>query len=298
MSSSTTKATILLLGGTGKISSRIAPLLSEANYSVLQASRSGKASPNIPNCTGVKFDWDDEKTYDSPFSSGSNKISAVFLVAPPFIDALPPMKSFIERAKSHGVSRFVLLSASILEVGDGPAMGEVAGYVKGLGTEWAVLRPSWFMEDFSEMQHVVSIRDNSQIITAAGDGKLPFVSADDIAAVAFHALTDEKAHNTDHLILGPDLWTYGEVAGLLSKFLNRTVTHVSISEQELAGAMKGFGIESRYADMLAELDTFVKEGREELIFEKGKGVVEDITGKKARGLEEYVKDCIERKVWV
>ncbi|CAG8971462.1 hypothetical protein HYALB_00002046 [Hymenoscyphus albidus] len=188
------------------------------------------------------------------------------------------MKFFIERAKSHGVSRFVLLSASILEVGDGPAMGGVAGYVKGLGAEWAVLRPSWFM-------------DNSQIITAAGDGKLPFVSADDIAAVAFHALTDEKAHNTDHLILGPELWTYGEVAGLLSKFLSRTVTHVSISEQELADAMKGFGIESR-------LDAFVKEGREELIFEKGKGVVEEVTGKKARGLEEYMKDCIGRKVWV
>lgn len=102
------------------------------------------------------------------------------------------------------------------------------------------------------MHHLNTIRDSSQIITAAGNGKLPFVSADDIAAVAFHALTDEKAHNTDHFILGPELWSYGDVAGLLSKELGRTITHVCISEKELADGMRSFGVEERYAGMLAE----------------------------------------------
>ncbi|MFB8373931.1 NAD-dependent epimerase/dehydratase family protein [Paenibacillus taichungensis] len=31
-----------------------------------------------------------------------------------------------------------------------------------------------------------------------------FVSADDIAAVAFHALTDVVPHNTAHIITGPE----------------------------------------------------------------------------------------------
>lgn len=145
--------TIILLGGTGKISSRIAPLLSSANYSVLQASRSGKVTAGIENCTGVKFDWDDEKTYESPFQNSNT--SAVFLVAPPVLDALPPMKKFIEGAIKYGVKRFVLLSASILEVGDGPAMGEVSGYLKGLDVAWAVLRPSWFMGMFRLVSSVV-----------------------------------------------------------------------------------------------------------------------------------------------
>ena len=47
--------------------------------------------------------------------------------------------------------------------------------------------------------------------TACGDGKIPFVSATDIAAVAFRTLTDEKPHNTDYRVLGPDLLTYDEV---------------------------------------------------------------------------------------
>jgi festuclavine dehydrogenase len=66
-------------------------------------------------------------------------------------------------------------------------------------------------ENFSEGQHQPTIRDNFQFYTASGDGKVPFVSADDIANVAFRALTDEKSHNTDHLILGPELFTYDEV---------------------------------------------------------------------------------------
>jgi uncharacterized protein YbjT (DUF2867 family) len=42
--------------------------------------------------------------------------------------------------------------------------------------------------------------------------KSPFVSADDVAAVAFRALTDEVAHNTDHLLLGPELLSYDDVS--------------------------------------------------------------------------------------
>lgn len=90
-------------------------------------------------------------------------------------------------------------------------MGSVAKYIIELGVEYAVLRPTWFMENFSEMQHLHTIREKDIIVTAAGDGRLPFVSADNIAAVAFRALTDEKAHDTDHLILGSELWSYDDV---------------------------------------------------------------------------------------
>ena len=98
-----------------------------------------------------------------------------------------------------------------MEVGDGPSFGEISGYVAGLGVEFAILRPTWFMENFSEMQHLATIRDQSMIITATGEGKLPFVSAEDIAECAYRALTDEKAGNTDHLIFGSELFSYDEV---------------------------------------------------------------------------------------
>lgn len=55
------------------------------------------------------------------------------------------------------------------------------------------------------------LKKEDKIRSATGDGKIPFVSADDIARVAYRALTDEKPHNTDHVILGLELLTYDEV---------------------------------------------------------------------------------------
>jgi festuclavine dehydrogenase len=55
------------------------------------------------------------------------------------------MKAFINLATKKGVRRFVLLSASLLDVGDGPIMAQVSQYIASLGVEWAVLRPSWVM---------------------------------------------------------------------------------------------------------------------------------------------------------
>lgn len=214
MDSPKKKKPILLLGGTGKVSSRIAPLLSADGYPVILASRSGD-SPSLPKCQGVKFDWLDKATYANPFTK-CDDISTVFIVAPAIFDQLPPSQAFIDLAISKGVQRIVLLSASAFEVGDGPMMAAISKYIVSLGVEYAILRPTWFMENFSEMQHVHTIREQDCIVSASGHGKVPFVSANDIAAVAFRALTDELSHDTEHLILGPELFSYDDVCSVES----------------------------------------------------------------------------------
>jgi festuclavine dehydrogenase len=58
---------------------------------------------------------------------------------------------------------------------------------------------------------VYTINHLNSIFTATHDGKIPFISADDIAEVAYHALIDEKAPNCDLRILGPEILTYDDV---------------------------------------------------------------------------------------
>lgn len=74
------------------------------------------------------------------------------------------------------------------------------------------------------MQHMPTIRDEDKIVTATGDGKVSFVASDDVAAVAFRALTDEVPHNTDYLIFGPELFSYDEVS--FSCLQSPPITHV------------------------------------------------------------------------
>lgn len=45
-------------------------------------------------------------------------------------------------------------------------------------------------ENFSNRAHQSTIKTEAKIYTRPEDGKIPFVSAADTAAVAFHALTD------------------------------------------------------------------------------------------------------------
>ena len=137
---SSTKAPILLLGGSGKVAKRIAQQLEALKQPVLVASR------NASGANGVVFDWNDPNTWDNAFTANKG-IKAVFLVAPPILEPLPIMAEYIAFAQKQGVRRFVLLSASSFEAG-GPLMGKVHAHLKELGEkgeiEWAVLRPTWF----------------------------------------------------------------------------------------------------------------------------------------------------------
>lgn len=68
-----------------------------------------------------------------------------------------------------------------------------------------------YTENFSEGEHLPTIREEGKIYTACGDGKIPFISAIDIAAVVVRVLLDEEPHNRDYRLLGSQLLTHDEV---------------------------------------------------------------------------------------
>jgi festuclavine dehydrogenase len=233
--------TILVLGGRGKTASHLASFLHAADVPFLLATSSpSHASPYAL----THFNWLDEATYENPFmeaSSGSlNQITAVYLVAPPIKDIVPPMIKFIDVARSKGVKRFVLLSASNIGKGD-HSMGKAHAYLDSFGdVEYVALRPTWFMgltafpltsrpsftdsfsENLLEDPHLGWIKAESKIYSATGNGKIPFISAYDIAQVAFHVLAKWKPQKAEYFVLGQDLLSYSEVCQTkLLSILNR-----------------------------------------------------------------------------
>ena len=69
------------------------------------------------------------------------------------------------------------------------------------------------VENFAvQPNHVESIKNEGKVYSATGDGKIPWVSADDIAAVAVQTLTMAEAPNTEYLVLGPELLSYDDVS--------------------------------------------------------------------------------------
>ena len=131
--------TILITGGSGNTSSVLAKRLQAANLPILVASRAGKAPEPFK---AVVFNWLDPATFENPFTADSS-IDRVYIVVAMFGPETAHVNTFIDFARSKGVKRFVLLSASQIEAGQLP-LGQIHQHLIDSGVEYAVLRPTWF----------------------------------------------------------------------------------------------------------------------------------------------------------
>ncbi|WP_310831933.1 NmrA family NAD(P)-binding protein [Paenibacillus pedocola] len=258
---------ILITGGKGKTGTRIAKRLDQLGYSYTTTLRS--LQPIKDPMKEVHFDWYDNAT----FLPALQNVERVYLVAPvgdP--EPVKVMQPFIETALEQGVQRFVLLSsASIPE--EGPVFGPVHKLLKKATPEWTVLRPSYFMQNFTEGQHAMTISQQDLIISAAGQGKIGFVAAEDIAEVALRALIDDEAHNTEHIITGPESLSYDDVSRIINGVSGKNVVHKSISDDELTRNWLTAGIGKDYAEFMTDLERRIREeGTEDLVTDTVKNV--------------------------
>lgn len=120
-----------------------------------------------------------------------------------------------------------------------------------------------------------------EIVTATGTGRVGFVDADDIAAVAVRALTDEQPHNTDHLITGPQALSYHEAAEIIGDVTGRPVTHRAVDAPELLERLSAYPPE--FAAILAALDVAIADGAEDRVTD----TVARVTGCPARDLRTF-----------
>jgi festuclavine dehydrogenase len=70
-------------------------------------------------------------------------------------------------------------------------------------------------ENFLQPDFVQQLKSDGKIYTACGDGKIPFISAKDIAAVAATLLTrKEKPEAIEYRLIGPRHHSYDDVCNI------------------------------------------------------------------------------------
>ncbi|MFB9682745.1 NmrA family NAD(P)-binding protein [Amycolatopsis plumensis] len=268
---------VLVLGGTGTTGRRVVAGLRANGVTARAATRKpGEAGQ-------VRFDWADCATHADALRGAS----AVYLLAP-VGEASPAglVAPFLDEALAAGVRRVVLLGSSAV-TDDTPGLGELQRLVRAV-PEWAVLKPSWFMQNFTG-EHLVAqgVRDG-EIVTATGDARVAFVDAGDIAAVAVRALTDPEPHNTEHVLTGPAALSYAEAAAIVAARLGRPVRHRAVTTAEFAERLTASGIPAEFARVLAALDEDVRRGTEDRVTP----AVEQVTGRPARSFETFAREEI------
>ena len=269
---------VLVTGATGNTGTGVVAGLRAVGWPVRAACR----HPVAVDDENVTFDWTELAT----FAPALHGVERIYLVAPVGV-ATPEalVRPFFDLAVGAGVRRVVLLSSSAVAEGD-PALGQLHRLVRELFPEWTVLRPSWFMQNFVGRHPVAdAVRATSRIVTATGDGRVGFIDAADIAAVAVAALTRNEALNTDLVLTGPQALSYPEVASVLSEVAGRKIEHVDVRTEELARLLTEAGYEATFAAALASLDDRIRAGGEATV----SPVVEELTGRAPRTFADFAR---------
>ena len=274
-----TVSTTLVIGASGTTGSRVVAQLVAAGHGVKAASR--RATP-VLGAAPVRFDWYDPSTHAAALDGADR----VYLIPPPADpDPVAVMVPFLRQARAAGVHRAVLLSSSAIPEG-GPAVGSVHRALPDLVEQWAVLRPSWFMQNFTaKHEHALSIAEHGSILTATGSGRVGFIDAQDIAAVAFRALTNEHAPDTDLVLTGPEALSYDDIAAIMTEVTGRLVVHRSLSYEQMRDRLAA-QIPEEFAAMLAGLDRAIAEGSEDRVTD----AVQRLTSRPARTFRAFLEE--------
>ncbi|WP_062211837.1 NAD(P)H-binding protein [Streptomyces sp. NBRC 109706] len=217
-----TQNPILVVGGTGITGRRVAARLTAAGHPVRVASRSA-ARP---------FDWHDPDTWSAALAG----VRRLYLVP---LDGTRLTGPFLRRAAEAGVERVVLLSGRGVDDPDYLPPGHPAGIVHVTGEEalrasgltWTVIRPSWFSQNFSEGYLGDWVRSGDLRIPG-GEASAAFVDAEDIAAVAVAALTEDGHQGAVYELSGPASLTLAEAMAEISLASGKQVRYTPLTVDE------------------------------------------------------------------
>lgn len=277
---------ILVTTPNGKVGSEVAKGLLEQGQKVrLGAHTPKKAQTAFPQAEVVPFDFADEAGVRAALTG----VSALYLASPGDAQA-EPVERVIDLAKEVGVERIVRLSAMGVEQSDNP-LREVEQHLEASGLQYTLLRPSWFMQNYSTL-HADSIRTQNAFYEPAGDAKTGFIDARDIAAVAVKALTEDGHHAQAYALTGARAYSRYEVAEAISQSTGKTVTYEPVAETQFQKSMTSAGMPEGYLALMTGLYQAVRAGHTSAVTD----TVEQVTGRPPISLEGFAQDY--KDVWV
>lgn len=246
-------STVLVTGATGKTGRRLIPRLLARGVRVRAASRTPE-SPVDAGVEPVRFDWFDERTYPDALRG----VDAVYLVsthlAPNVIDPSEQVEVFLAAAGA-AVRQVVLLSSyGVDQAPDEDPLRRTELRVSHRPS--TILRPAAFMENFSE-EHWSGLRagiaERGVIAMPGGAGRVSYVSADDIAAVAATVLTEDGHLGRAYTLTGPEALTLDEVAKHISAATGRRVDYVDTGPESVRHSLLAAGASPPFADYVTRL---------------------------------------------
>ena len=136
-----------------------------------------------------------------------------------------------------------------------------------------------------------NIKAQNAIYLPAGEGKVSFVDARDVAAVAAKLLLTKNNGITQHenkayLITGPEALSYSQVTEIISEEIGKKISYIDTEEEDARKAMESMGIEDWLIDAILEEFYNTKVGNRTTTT----NTVEEIIGRKPTSFAQFVRE--------
>jgi uncharacterized protein YbjT (DUF2867 family) len=278
---------ILVTGATGTIGGEIARQLQALGTPARLLIRDLSKRPG--NIQAVDLAVGDFASPDS-LDAALDGVEGIFLASVDRPNHVALQGNVLQAAKRQGVRRVVRMSTmgvdehERLPIFRWHSAGE--RQLEDSGLAFTHLRPSWVMQNF------FSFVVDDTIALPAGGGRVAFVDARDIAAVAVKALTTPGHDGQAYELTGPSALTHAEVAVLLSEATGRSIVFEDISPNDYERQKIAEGWPRESIDSLLPLFAEIRAGtnRDAVATD----TVETVTGRAPKRFRDFCRHYASR----
>ncbi|MGB9143523.1 MAG: NAD(P)H-binding protein [Aestuariivirga sp.] len=278
---------VLVTGFRGKTGRQVAAALSRQPGIEVRGAGRDVTDLTLPGVRVIRFDWADQASWLGVL----NGVSAIYLVKPKTPDPASTVKSFLQLAGE--VKQIVLLS----EIGcesrdDSTDERKVEKAVEAMPFDWTILRPNWFMQNFTEPNfYLEAIRDNGVLNVPTGGQPVSFLDTRDIADVAVAALMDSGHAGRAYTLTGSQALTFAEVAGRIGQTAGHQVRHTDTPLADYLLGLTSNGIAKSQIEYYRRIYTLIQNGQTAPV----SAAVEQVIGHPPRTFSTFVEE--NKGIW-
>lgn len=281
--------TILLTDPTGTVGNAVIKRLASLGQNILRVAVDSKYKVSkIKHADEIAII---DNTKPETIADALHNVDRIFLRIPPTVDMVSISSNFIKEAKKNGVKFIVKLSAMGANVEPGYLSGrshrEVEKIIEESEIPFAFLRPNSYMQNFTTRSGQ-TVKNQNVISLPAGNAKVSFVDARDVAAVTAEILTGNGSNHLNKVydITGPEALSHDQVAEILSKETGHPISYINISEEDLRDKLNNMGVDGWFIDNALELYAMYRLGHRS----RETTVIEQITGQKPTSFSQFASD--------